>query len=83
MIESIEKTKEILILNGHYSPQDSVKIFDLPNFSQSICIIFALSVPFGVISAAQLKPAHLISQLSTPATLDASKIGLTFSTHSS
>ena len=32
MIESIEKTKEILILNGHYSPQDSVKIFDLPNF---------------------------------------------------
>ena len=32
MIESIEKTKKILILNGHYSPQDSVKIFDLPNF---------------------------------------------------
>ena len=32
MIESIQKTKEILILNGHYSPQDNVKIFDLPNF---------------------------------------------------
>ena len=30
MIDSIEKTKEILILNGHYSPQDNVKIFDLP-----------------------------------------------------
>ena len=32
MTESIEKTKEILNLNGHYSPQDSIKIFDLPNF---------------------------------------------------
>ena len=30
MISSIEKTKEILILNGHYCPQDNVKIFDLP-----------------------------------------------------
>ena len=42
MIESIEKTKEILILNGHYSPQDSVKIFDLPNFLKNDFLVTLL-----------------------------------------
>ncbi len=34
MISNIEKTKKILISNGHYSPCDYVKIFNLPSYSK-------------------------------------------------
>ena len=45
MIESIEKTKEILILNGHYSPQDSIKIFDLPDFCKDELVHLDAELP--------------------------------------
>ena len=28
-MNNIEKTKELLILNGHYIPNDNVKLFDI------------------------------------------------------
>ena len=59
MIESIEKTKEILILNGHYSPQDSVKIFDLSNFlkDEIVCSDSELPLYSCKISAGFPSPA--------------------------
>ncbi len=59
MIDSIEKTKEILILNGHYSPQDNVKIFDLPHSvrDQEICLDSELPLYSCKISAGFPSPA--------------------------
>ena len=59
MIESIEKTKEILILNGHYSPQDSVKILDLSNFlkDEIVCSDSELPLYSCKISAGFPSPA--------------------------
>ena len=34
MTSNIEKTKKILISNGHYSPCDYVKIFNISNYSK-------------------------------------------------